>query len=158
MKKIFSITMLVMLTALFGQTAFAQNTQQTETNAQDVNKFTTRLENPNAKNPSSLIAEIKPGGTYEGSIIVINKGTQPTEINLYGADAKVKDDGDSTITFQNEKQTGIGAWTTINPAKIRLEPGEEKPAKITISVPADTELKEYKGGIAATGPEENGEQ
>lgn len=139
-----AIKFIVLFTFVFLTTTIciAQTTQE------NTNRYAIYPAIRNTIAPGTIIAELKPGSSYEDYVIAINESDVPLTLDLYPADETVTREGKKAFKNQNDPQYNIGAWTKIEKNAVTLEPGQKEKVKFIINVPADAELKEYYGGIA----------
>jgi len=117
---------------------------------QEQNGFTLYPEDPNRILPYQLVYEVKPGEIIKDTITVANNGAIPEEnLALYPADNK-ETNGGYDLKTSDEVATNrvVGAWITLESTTVTLQPKEKKQVPITITVPANTPLANYVGGIA----------
>lgn len=147
----FSITVLAGMLSM--NVALAQNTEVSSEDMKNlpgtIGNYTIRPAEPNAIKPTAIMAEMKPGDTYSDNVLVTNKSEKEITVSLHAADGTTTNTGSFTIKSGGEPQENIGLWTTIEHEPLVLGPGEEKKVFFSITVPEDTALGEYKGGIAA---------
>jgi len=137
--------------------ATAQTTQEQPT-AQEIQKnmgsFTVYPAKPNAVNSSSIIAEIKPGGTYEETVIVENKNDYAATLTTYAVDGTTAKEGGFTVKMKNDIQENIGLWAITDPTEIEVAARQKMEVKITITVPENAAMGEYRGGFVAEATKE----
>lgn len=113
------------------------------------NSFAVFPTHRNAIKASSIVAEIKPGDTYEDTFTVRNESLIPLTLGIYAADGKKTNKDNSTIETRTEEKNNIGAWTISSQNEVTLNPDESIEIPFTITIPEETELGDYQGGITA---------
>lgn len=127
--------------------------------------------NPNAKDPASLIYELRPGESKKDMVTIMNNGTSTKYFELYPVD-KIADNAFSVNPTDKQLQkeaiaeaiskgipveeddsdeeetTIIRDIISIEDDKHNLEPGIEKVIQIFIKIPEDAEYGIFRGGIA----------
>jgi len=125
-------------------------TQQTQQATQpNTDKFVFVIANPNTNEPKKFIFELKPGQQARDSVIVKNEADVPLTFSLYGADGTKTKQGTFALCTKNEQPKDIGKWITFDQKEITLNPGEQRLINFIISIPSDTPLGDYSGGVAA---------
>lgn len=105
---------------------------------------------PNAEYPSVFRYEIKPGDTVTDKLVLLNTSDTDNKISLYGVDSATTNDGKNLAYLTRDKNMKeVGKWLTFNHEEDTLFPKENKVIPFTISIPANTPLGTYKGGISA---------
>jgi hypothetical protein len=112
-------------------------------------QFSVTVKNPDPStgNQSWFIYTKNPGETVEDYATVINFSSDPLTLRAYAVDATSSSSGSFVLKFQDEKQKGIGSWTTIEPSEFTVQPNERKDLKFTVKIPADASPGEQVGGI-----------
>jgi len=128
-------------------TAQAAGTQQSTQQEQPDRGFTIWPVFRNAIDIYRIIEEMKPGEKKEDYVMVKNSAEKPKTFNLYPIDEEINN-GKPFYKNKNDARENIGKWVSIEEPVVTLGPDEEKKIKITLSIPADTPLADYKGGIA----------
>jgi hypothetical protein len=144
------------LFVLLAQNAYAQGTEQTqepqqqtqETQQQKFGGYLVSIPNQNAIKPNEIIAELKPGETYQDIITVENQNDIAQNFSAYGSDEKTGKDNKTAYKFKSDTQENIGLWLTFNEPEFLLQPKEKKGLPFKIIIPVGTKLGEYKGAIS----------
>ena len=135
-------------TAAAESTANAETTAPAESIRQIIGGYTISSTTPNLIKPSWILAEIKPGESFESSVTVANNSNEQLNFKVYSADETTTQTGSFTIKTRSVEKEFFGLWADIE-EELTLAPGESKDIPFTISIPVDTPLGVYKGGIAA---------
>jgi hypothetical protein len=85
--------------------------------------------------------EVKPGTTYEGSIVLQNPGDLPQEVKVYQTDYTFWADGTAKYGEPpGELPRSNARWITIAPTRATIPPGEHASFAYTIQVPDNLSL------------------
>lgn len=106
---------------------------------------TDRRDDPRAR--SYIIDHLAPGSTIERRIEVSNGTTEIAGIEVYAGGAELED-GEFQPLPQDETNE-LATWTGVEPSGLELEPGQSKPATVTIAVPEDAAPGERYGAVWA---------
>ncbi|MCR4395119.1 MAG: hypothetical protein NUW07_00115 [Candidatus Saccharicenans sp.] len=81
-------------------------------------------------------------------IYVRNNSSRPIRLKVYTENWSLTEDG--TRNFMGSQPTSFSCrdWIKVNPFDFRLQPGEMKSVRFTVSVPAKTEPGGYHAGIS----------
>ncbi len=86
--------------------------------------------------PLLMEYDVKPGGGYEGSIVVQNSGDAPQEVKVYQTDYFFWSDGRADY---GEPAGGLprsnAKWITLSPARVTIPAGDSTTVGFTIQVP-----------------------
>jgi hypothetical protein len=113
--------------------------------------FTLAPSHFNTIEPSTILVELKPGTTYEDSVIVVNKNTNNISLHLYATD-EITDENGSHAKSDRDTQYNIGKWTRFETSDITLGPNEKKEIRFFVFIPADANPSTYKGYLCAVMP------
>lgn len=118
--------------------------------------FTTEPANPNTITPYKIIAEVKPGDTYQDAILLTNNMNFDMALTNSAADKFINNEGNNEYTTSEATDDLFRQWTTIE-EKTDLAPGESKVINFSLTIPENTSFGVYEGGITTTlrGNEEN---
>lgn len=111
--------------------------------------ITVKNPNPYTGNQSWFVYQKRPGQIIEDIATIKNFGKETEKVKVYAVDATSNADGNFVLTFSNQKQESIGAWTQIEEKELTLKPGERVDVPFTISIPSNVTPSEYVGGIVA---------
>ncbi|MDP9116172.1 MAG: DUF916 domain-containing protein [Actinomycetota bacterium] len=74
-----------------------------------------------------------PGAVITDHVALVNIGPVPLTLDLYPADAALTSDGSFALLLANQKQTGVGAWISIDgPSQVVIAPRTIKGPTIKI--------------------------
>ncbi len=103
---------------------------------------------PNSIKPQEFLFELKPGSKEEEYVYVKNFSDEATTFLLYGADTTLSSQGTRAYKTRDTMGEGQGNWIQFEHPEIRLNPGEGKREKFTMTVPDKTAMGTYFLGIA----------
>lgn len=112
-------------------------------------QFSFTIANPNRTDPQKFLFELKPGESAQEYGYIKNLSAIDLAINLYGADETTTNEGSFSLKSKDQPQNQVGTWITFEEKNVVLKPQEVKRVKFTLSVPKNTPLGEYHGGVAA---------
>jgi len=124
---------------------------QTPAPPKGLGNFTIGQAHPTIKSPSSIYLELKPGSSYEDSVILTNNNDKAITLVLYAADRAMQE-GKYQIKTNKEKQELVGWWIQMAENDVTLAPGEKREVKYTVNIPDYVPTNEYRGAITATLP------
>lgn len=101
----------------------------------------------NAIKPNQTILELKPGSVHNEKYLIENLSDEKIELINYAADAMTTDKNSFTIKDKKDPQETIGQWIHFEEPTINLEPEEKKEVTAVITIPEETALGTYIGGI-----------
>jgi len=91
--------------------------------------------------PLLMEYDVKPGGSYEGSIVVQNSGDAPQEIKVYQTDYRFSADGRADY---GEPAGGLprsnAKWITLSPTRVSIPAGESTTIGFAVQVPDSASL------------------
>ena len=90
---------------------------------------------------------VNPGGNVQDGIVVVNPGTTPLHLSLYGADAFTTPEGRLDLDAQDAKATGVSAWTQPAQADVTVPANGSVEVPFAITLPKDAKPGDYVGGI-----------
>ncbi len=110
--------------------------------------FTINPTDPNGVNPRKFIFELKPGEEKKDSVTIQHLADEDSTFSLYGADPTFSAQGTPAYKTRQAGGDGEGQWITFDEPEVVLGHNEERTISFTINVPTETELGEYRAGIA----------
>jgi len=97
-------------------------------------------------------------GTNETNIIEIrNEASEPTRIAVHAEDWTMDRKGNLSFSPAGGDPSSCANWLQLNPTDFRLDPGQTRQVRYSLTVPADARDGGYRAAIALTGmplPEE----
>ncbi|MFL5846096.1 MAG: hypothetical protein ACJ762_15515 [Solirubrobacteraceae bacterium] len=90
-----------------------------------------------------------PGGTVEGTLLIVNAGQKAGTARLDVVDATTGATSGAVYETVGEPSDDVGAWLRLDRSEVTLGPGESARVGFTASVPADARRGEHLGGIVA---------
>ncbi len=94
-----------------------------------------------------------PGAVIHDHVALVNIGTQPLTLDLYAADAKSGTGGQLTLSLPGDKQTGVGAWVSLDaPKQVTLPPRTVKGPYVrvvafAVHIPRDASPGDHVGAV-----------
>lgn len=82
-----------------------------------------------------------PGGSYEGTVLLRNKGAKPQEVKIDKKDYLFYKDGSNRFDDPPSHPRSNAPWISVSPSRILVQPGETVHVNFKISVPKTNELK-----------------
>ena len=91
-------------------------------------------------------------GTNETNVIEVrNEGREPTRIAIHTEDWMMDRKGDVSFSRSSGDPHSCAGWLQLNPADFRLEPGQTRQIRYSLTVPAEAKEGGYRAAIALTG-------
>lgn len=109
--------------------------------------LTVKKPNPYEENLSWFVYTNNAGETVSDMATVKNFSNEPVDVNVYAVDALSSETGSFILTFPEEEQKGIGAWTDVKSKSLTIPPYEVIDVPFEIKIPADAPPGQYLGGI-----------
>jgi hypothetical protein len=81
--------------------------------------------------------EVKSGGSYEGSIDVMNPGDAAQDVKAYQTDYSFTADGKVLYGSPGSLARSNAGWMTLSPRQVKVPAGETVTIRFTITVPTD---------------------
>ncbi len=123
---------------IFGATAAYATAQIT---------LTVKNPNPYQGNFSWFVYTEDAGEKITDIATIKNFSNEPVDVSVYAVDAMSSETGSFILSFPEDEQKGIGAWTEVQSKSITIPPYEVMDVPFEISVPADAPPGQYLGGI-----------
>jgi len=79
------------------------------------------------------------GDRVQASVEVTNTSANPLALKLYLGDSRLEPDGRETELAPGENPRSCARWTVLRDQFLELAPGESKPARLELEVPAGSE-------------------
>lgn len=98
--------------------------------------------------PIRLELSVKPGGQKTEVIYVRNNSSRPIRLKVYTENWFLAEDGSRNFVGNQPTSFSCRDWIRVNPFDFRLQPGETKSVRFTVSVPGGTEAGGYHAGIS----------
>ncbi|MGC9056904.1 MAG: hypothetical protein ACP5J6_08605 [Candidatus Saccharicenans sp.] len=98
--------------------------------------------------PIRVDLKLKPGSQTTDIFYVRNNSVKPVRIKVYAENWFLKDDGTPVFIGGQETTFSCQKWIKVNPFDFRLQPGEMKSVRFTVSVPEDTEAGGYHAAVS----------
>lgn len=119
------------------------------TSANATSQITLTVKNPNPYegNFSWFVYNKNAGETVSDIATVKNFSNTPVDVTIYAVDAVSSESGSFILSFSEDEQIGIGAWTDVKSKALTIPPFEVIDVPFEIKVPADAPPGQYLGGI-----------
>lgn len=98
--------------------------------------------------PIRLELSVRTGGQRTEVIYVRNNSTRPIRLKVYTENWFLAEDGSRNFIGNQPTSFSCRDWIRVNPFDFRLQPGETKSVRFTVSVPGGTEAGGYHAGIS----------
>ncbi len=89
----------------------------------------------------SRIANVKPGDSFEGVIVLKNIGQQAEDVRLSQTDYLFRADGSNEYGEAGKTPRSNAAWIVVSPSRLKLASGESQPVHYKGKVPMDPKLR-----------------
>lgn len=86
--------------------------------------------------PTTHRLDIAPNATYDGSLTVINSGSDPLDIRVYAAPYQVQSEAYDPIFSKDTPRTQISRWITFDKDSFKLEPKDQIKIPYKVKTPA----------------------
>ena len=86
------------------------------------------------------IQSVSPGETYEGIILLKNKGANASQVKIYQTDYFFAADGTNVYGDPDTMPRSNGRWITFSPNLLMIPPNETASVYYTVTVPEETGL------------------
>ncbi|WP_243227255.1 hypothetical protein [Microbacterium sp. CIAB417] len=100
---------------------------------------------------SRFTYEVAPGQQVIDCYRVVNTGTTPQRVTVYGTDAFNTEGGDFALLDASAAATDAGAWIVLEDGTSRMQfdlgAGEARALRFTMTVPADAGPGDHAGGL-----------
>ncbi|HCW32642.1 MAG: hypothetical protein UT55_C0039G0008 [Candidatus Peregrinibacteria bacterium GW2011_GWE2_39_6] len=105
-----------------------------------------------------LVLNGVPGGVVSAEFNLVNDSDINSEFNVGVVDAESTEekDGFFALSSSSAEQYAIGLWGKLSETKVQLGPKAQKTLTVTLTIPDNTKLGDYWGGVWAmeVAPEE----
>jgi hypothetical protein len=98
-----------------------------------------------------FVYRAEPGGTVSGRLRVVNRGDAPGVVRLYAVDGTTGQTTGAVYGSSPGGARGVGAWTRLSAARLRLAPGQRRTVSFRVRVPRRMRDGEHLGAIVADG-------
>ncbi len=106
--------------------------------------------------PIRFELKAKPGTQVTEVIYVRNNSSRPMRIKAYSENWYLKEDGTRMFVGNEPVNFSCKDWIRINPFDFRLQPGEMRSVRFTVSVPAEAESAGYHAAVSFENVPETG--
>jgi P pilus assembly chaperone PapD len=101
--------------------------------------------------PIRVEHQIKAGTNETNVIQVINTGNEPTRVSVHAGDWTMNRKGDVSLSMAGGDPGSCAGWLQLNPTDFRLDPGQTRQVRYSLSVPAEAVEKGYRAAIIMEG-------
>lgn len=98
--------------------------------------------------PIRVEHKIKAGGQLTDVFYVRNNSSRPIRLKVYVENWYLKEDGTPVFIGSREGSYSCRDWIKVNPFDFRIQPGEIKQVRYTISVPEKVETGGYHAAVS----------
>lgn len=109
--------------------------------------ITVKNPDPYTNNQSWFVYEKMPGEVIDDIATIKNQGEKDAHVHVYAVDATSNTSGSFILKFLNDKQLGVGAWTSVEKKELTIKPEERVDIPFKITIPENATPSEYYGGI-----------
>jgi hypothetical protein len=102
-----------------------------------------------AQRSSYFVLQARPGATIARAVRITNVGNRPGTAVLYPVDATTGRTTGAVFRPRWATHRGVGAWTSLRAARVRLAPGASRVIPFTVRVPRKRLDGQHLGGIVA---------
>jgi P pilus assembly chaperone PapD len=95
--------------------------------------------------------QIEAGVSETNIISVRNAGAQPTRVKVFLQDWQMDRKGQVSFARAGSIPGSLSSWLEINPTDFRVEPGQTKEVRYTLTIPAGVRSGGYRGAILVEG-------
>lgn len=107
--------------------------------------------------PTSHRLTVAPSKTYEGSLTVINSGSEPMKVRVYPAPYLVQNESYDPVFSKETSRTQISRWINLEQDSYQLAPDEQVKVPFTIKTPSSIpDGGQYAAIFAETSEEPDG--
>lgn len=130
--------------------SLAPITEAQDTNDEPINNqtFNVIIADPNTIESGKILMEIKPGESQTDYILINNLSDVEQKLEVSAHDETKTEEGHQTLKTLQDENVFIGKWTSVDKTEVQIPPGEKERVNITVTIPPDTPLGTYEGGIA----------
>lgn len=105
---------------------------------------------PAAEDQSWINVRAAPGRVVPAKALLVNHTDERQTVTVGTADAVTTAEGVFTLAGEGTPREGVGAWIAIRRGALTLAPGEQRPLRFTVRVPADAEPGDFAGGVVVS--------
>jgi P pilus assembly chaperone PapD len=95
--------------------------------------------------------QIEAGASETNVIQVHNAGPKPSRVKVYLQDWQMTRQGEVSFARPGSTPASLSSWLEINPTDFRVEPGQTKEVRYTLTIPAGARTGGYRGAIMLEG-------
>ena len=98
---------------------------------------------------TSVVDQVEAGDSFSRRLQIRNDSPQPMDVDNYVAGATISDGGFTIGKAGEARDNPLTTWAMMQPASVRLDPGQVADVTLRVSVPASAEDGEYYGAAVA---------
>ncbi len=102
-------------------------------------------------NPIRVEHQVKAGANETNVIQIRNEGAEPTRIAVHAEDWTMDRKGNVSFSPAGGDPCSCANWIQLNPTDFRLDPGQARQIRYSLSVPADAKDGGYRAAIELNG-------
>jgi len=102
---------------------------------------------PDQADRANFSFELKPGESLDDGLVVTNHDERPIRLDLYAADAFLGDSGQLDVLPAGEESTTLGAWITMDRARVTIAPEKSKRIGFDLAIPDSVEPGDYSAAV-----------
>ena len=95
--------------------------------------------------------QIEAGASETNIVSVHNAGPKPTRVKVSLQDWQMNRKGEVSFARAGSTPGSLSSWMEINPTDFRVEPGETKEIRYTLTIPAGARTGGYRGALIVEG-------
>jgi P pilus assembly chaperone PapD len=102
-------------------------------------------------NPIRVEHQVKPGTDETNVIQIRNDGTEPTRVAVHAEDWTMDRKGNVSFSPAGGDPYSCANWIQLNPTDFRLDPGQARQIRYSLTVPAEAKERGYRAAIELDG-------
>jgi P pilus assembly chaperone PapD len=101
--------------------------------------------------PIRVEHQVAPGGSETNVIEVRNEGNNPARVKVYTEDWEMDRKGDVNYARAGKGPHSCATWIQLNPTDFRVDPGQTRQVRYTLTVPTGSKEGGYRAAIVFEG-------
>jgi P pilus assembly chaperone PapD len=97
--------------------------------------------------PLRVELQVPPGAEATDAVNALNEGEQPAFVRVSTEDWYLTEEGTPIFTASGSQPGSASPWIRVNPTNFRLNPGESRDIRYTLTVPRDAAPGTYRTAI-----------
>lgn len=128
--------------------AFAQSQEARQDAPAKSGGFSIWPSKPTTQDYYNVILELKPGETTTENLTIQSLEPKEADFNFYTVDSITQENGVKVYAQKNDPKENVAAWSALSTENLTLNTHEKKNLDLSITVPPNTPLGDYRGGVA----------